>query len=287
MTVTFTVLACWQSEQRRCGSPEPGGGRSFRCFWRSSFSGFSAIRARHPQCSRTSRLPRRWARDRDGRDCYSRGPEAEGISIFLSVFDVHVNRAPIAGEITDISYHKGKFMNAMNPACAECNERNVVTMRGEGIEIVFKQIAGLLARRIVFPGKVGDRVERGQRVGMIKFGSRTDLILPGDAEIQVKVGQRVKGRLQHHCGYGRGIASPALPATGSAEPRPIFGPQVTARGMCVDAKRGGAGKAKGPQTSRHVPASVPVHDGQYRGGLFRNHTAVRRHHRANGRAHSA
>jgi len=120
------------------------------------------------------------------------GPR-QRVSIFLSVFDVHVNRAPIAGELIDVSYHKGQFVNAMNPACAERNERNIVTMRGEGIEIVFKQIAGLLARRIVFPLKVGDRVERGQRVGMIKFGSRTDIILPGDAEIQVRVGERVKG----------------------------------------------------------------------------------------------
>lgn len=115
------------------------------------------------------------------------------VSIFLSVFDVHVNRTPIAGEIVDIQYHKGQYMNAMNPACAECNERNVVTVRGEGIEIVFKQIAGLLARRIVFPHKVGDRVERGQRVGLIKFGSRTDIILPAEAELKVKTGQRVKG----------------------------------------------------------------------------------------------
>jgi phosphatidylserine decarboxylase len=120
------------------------------------------------------------------------GPR-QRVSIFLSVFDVHVNRAPIAGELTDISYHKGQFVNAMNPACAECNERNIVTMRGEGIEIVFKQIAGLLARRIVFPMKVGDRVERGQRVGMIKFGSRTDIVMPADAVIRVKVGDRVKG----------------------------------------------------------------------------------------------
>lgn len=115
------------------------------------------------------------------------------ISIFLNVFDVHVNRAPIAGELRSIQYFKGQYLNAMNPACAEVNERNVVTMRGEGIEITFKQIAGLLARRIVFPLKEGDRVERGQRVGLIKFGSRTDIVMPGEAEFRVKVGQRVKG----------------------------------------------------------------------------------------------
>jgi phosphatidylserine decarboxylase len=119
--------------------------------------------------------------------------ERQRVSIFLNVFDVHVNRAPIAGTITSADYQKGKFINAMNPACSEVNERNVVVLTGEGIEIIFKQIAGLLARRIVFPFKIGDQVERGQRVGMMKFGSRTDVILPGDAKIQVKVGQRVKG----------------------------------------------------------------------------------------------
>ena len=119
--------------------------------------------------------------------------ERKRVSIFLNVFDVHVNRAPIAATIASVDYQKGKYINAMNPACSDVNERNIVIMRGEGIEIVFKQIAGLLARRIVFPFKVGDRVERGQRVGMMKFGSRTDIVIPGDAEIQVKVGQRVKG----------------------------------------------------------------------------------------------
>ena len=119
--------------------------------------------------------------------------ERQRVSIFLNVFDVHVNRAPIAGTIADVNYQKGKFHNAMNPVCADVNERNIVVLRGEGIEIVFKQIAGLLARRIVFPFKAGDRVERGQRVGMMKFGSRTDIVMPGDAELQVRVGQRVKG----------------------------------------------------------------------------------------------
>ncbi|MFP5236614.1 MAG: phosphatidylserine decarboxylase family protein [Acidobacteriota bacterium] len=136
------------------------------------------------------------------------GPR-QRVSIFLSVFDVHVNRAPIAGVLTSVSYHHGKFMNAMNPACAEQNERNVVTMRGEGIEIVFSQIAGLLARRIVFPFREGDRVERGQRVGLIKFGSRTDLVMPADAELQVKVGQRVKGGASVIAVMGQGSAADA------------------------------------------------------------------------------
>ena len=120
------------------------------------------------------------------------GPR-QRISIFLNVFDVHVNRTPIAGQITSVRYQSGKFLNAMNQNCAESNEQNIVTVRGEGMEIVFKQIAGLIARRIVFNLREGDRVERGQRVGMIKFGSRTDVILPAEAEIRVKTGQRVKG----------------------------------------------------------------------------------------------
>ncbi len=115
------------------------------------------------------------------------------ISIFLSVFDVHVNRSPICGVITSVRYQRGKFLNAMNPASADQNEQNIVTVRGEGIEVTFKQIAGLLARRIVFNYAEGDSVERGQRVGLIKFGSRVDVLLPGEAILQVKPGQRVKG----------------------------------------------------------------------------------------------
>src|SRR3569833_2219235 len=120
------------------------------------------------------------------------GPR-QRISIFLNVFDVHVNRTPIAGKISAVRYQTGKFLNAMNQECAERNEQNIVTVRGEGIEIVFKQIAGLIARRIVFNYREGDKLERGQRVGLIKFGSRTDVILPAEADIRVKTGERVKG----------------------------------------------------------------------------------------------
>ena len=119
--------------------------------------------------------------------------ERQRISIFLSVFDVHVNRAPIGGTLSDVRYQKGKYLNAMNPDSAVSNEQNVVTVSGEGVEVTFKQIAGLLARRIVFNFKAGDRVERGQRVGLIKFGSRVDVVIPAEAEVQVKVGQRVRG----------------------------------------------------------------------------------------------
>jgi phosphatidylserine decarboxylase len=119
--------------------------------------------------------------------------DRQRISIFLSVFDVHVNRAPIAGVLSEVRYQKGKYLNAMNPASAASNEQNIVTVRGEGVEVTFKQIAGLLARRIVFNYRLGDRVERGQRVGLIKFGSRVDVVVPAEAELQVKPGQRVRG----------------------------------------------------------------------------------------------
>lgn len=115
------------------------------------------------------------------------------ISIFLSVFDVHVNRSPIAGFVREVRYQRGKFLNAMNQAAAEQNEQNIVSVEGDGQTVVFKQIAGLLARRIVFNPKVGDRVERGQRVGLIKFGSRVDVVLDASAALQVKVGDRVRG----------------------------------------------------------------------------------------------
>lgn len=115
------------------------------------------------------------------------------VSIFLSVFDVHVNRSPVAGVVSDVRYQRGKFLNAMNMASAEENEQNIVTVEGEGQKVVFKQIAGLLARRIVFTPKVGDRLQRGQRVGLIKFGSRVDLLVDASAKVNVKVGDRVKG----------------------------------------------------------------------------------------------
>lgn len=115
------------------------------------------------------------------------------VSIFLNVFNVHVNRAPIAGVVRDVRYQRGRYLNAMNAASAEHNEQNVVTMEGDGQRVVFKQIAGLLARRIVFHAKVGDRLGRGQRVGLIKFGSRVDVLMDSLAKVQVKVGDHVKG----------------------------------------------------------------------------------------------
>ena len=121
------------------------------------------------------------------------GTNSLRISIFLNVFNVHVNRSPIAGVIREVRYQRGKFMNAMAAASAEHNEQNIVTVEGEGQKIVFKQIAGLLARRIVFTKKVGQQVARGERVGLIKFGSRVDVLLDPSAKVQLKVGDNVKG----------------------------------------------------------------------------------------------
>jgi phosphatidylserine decarboxylase len=115
------------------------------------------------------------------------------LSIFLNVFDVHVNRAPVAGTVKAVEHREGSFLNAMKPESVLMNEQTLVVIDAGGYEVSYKQIAGLLARRIVCAVKVGDRLERGQRVGMIKFGSRVDVLLPADAVPQVKTGTRVRG----------------------------------------------------------------------------------------------
>ncbi|MGI9103573.1 MAG: phosphatidylserine decarboxylase [Terriglobales bacterium] len=115
------------------------------------------------------------------------------ISIFLSVFDVHVNRSPIGGIIRDVQYRKGQFKNALGAECAQCNEQNIVTVEDGATTVIFKQIAGLIARRIIFTKRVGDPVARGERIGLIKFGSRVDVIFDPAAAVQVKVGQHVAG----------------------------------------------------------------------------------------------
>lgn len=123
-------------------------------------------------------------------------PEGETLrlSIFLNVFNVHVNRSPISGLLREVRYQEGEFLNAMNPASAEKNEQNLAVIEAdEGYTVAFKQIAGLLARRIVFNPTPGARLERGQRIGLIKFGSRVDVLLPGNAKLQVKKGDHVKG----------------------------------------------------------------------------------------------
>ncbi len=121
-------------------------------------------------------------------------PESAGrtrVSIFLNVFDVHVNRSPVGGVITDICYQKGKFVNAALAASSTENEMNTLTVSSNGSTVVFKQIAGLIARRIVCRVKVGDRVEAGQRIGMIKFGSRCDVIFGPEWKPEVTPGMRV------------------------------------------------------------------------------------------------
>ena len=115
------------------------------------------------------------------------------ITIFLNVFDVHVNRTPVGGTVTLVEYREGQFLNAMNAESAVHNEQTLITIDAGGYEVSFKQIAGLLARRIICNLQAGDQVERGQRMGLIKFGSRTDVLLPATAELRVKPGMRVKG----------------------------------------------------------------------------------------------
>jgi phosphatidylserine decarboxylase len=114
------------------------------------------------------------------------------ISIFLSIFDVHVNRSPIEGTITDVSYRRGKFLVANKEEASFQNEQNTITVEGDGTQVVFKQIAGIVARRIVFRKKAGDRVNKGERVGHIQFGSRLDLLLGPEWSIMVKEGQHVR-----------------------------------------------------------------------------------------------
>jgi phosphatidylserine decarboxylase len=115
------------------------------------------------------------------------------VSIFLSPFDVHINRSPIAGTVVDVTYTKGLFKIATSESASLVNEQNAITVKGEEMTVVCKQIAGVLARRIVCWKRAGDVLELGERFGLIKFSSRTDLVLPSEVEILVKPGDRVRG----------------------------------------------------------------------------------------------
>jgi phosphatidylserine decarboxylase len=115
------------------------------------------------------------------------------ISIFLSPLDVHINRAPIPGKIVDVVYSPGKFLMATNEKASAVNEQNALTIQGEKITVVCKQIAGILARRIVCWKHTGDRLNLGERFGMIKFSSRTDVLLPANVKVTVAEGDRVRG----------------------------------------------------------------------------------------------
>jgi phosphatidylserine decarboxylase len=121
------------------------------------------------------------------------GRPGKRVSIFLAVWNVHVNRSPAAGTITKMEYRPGKFLAAMRERASMENEQNVFTLSTEAGEMVFKQIAGLIARRVVSWKKAGDKVARGERIGLVRFGSRVDVWVPKEAEILVKLGENVKG----------------------------------------------------------------------------------------------
>lgn len=115
------------------------------------------------------------------------------ISIFLNIFDVHVNRSPISGELERFEYRRGKFRAAFEDEASIVNEQNVLTIRGDRAHVVVKQIAGLIARRVVCWKKQGQRMEKGELIGLIRFGSRVDISLPKEFRPHVEVGDRVKG----------------------------------------------------------------------------------------------
>ncbi len=115
------------------------------------------------------------------------------VSVFLSPVDVHINRAPIAGKVIKVELFQGKKAPATSNEASQTNERNAMTIQGEKMTVVSTQIVGILARRIVCWSKAGDNLELGEKYGLIKFGSRTDLLMPKNVEILIKVGDRVVG----------------------------------------------------------------------------------------------
>ena len=118
---------------------------------------------------------------------------AQQVSIFLSPLDVHVNRSPIAGEVVGVEYRSGAFLPAYRADASELNERTTVTIQGDGMRVAVRQIAGVLARRVVCRARPGDRLAAGERFGIIKFGSRADVVLPHEVRISVRPGDRVRG----------------------------------------------------------------------------------------------
>jgi phosphatidylserine decarboxylase len=115
------------------------------------------------------------------------------MSIFLSPFDVHVNRAPLAALVQDVEYKSGRFLAAYRPEASEANERCTLALEGDSARVTVRQIAGVLARRIVCRVRRGDKLAAGERFGLIRFGSRTDLIVPRAVQVRVRIGDRVKG----------------------------------------------------------------------------------------------
>lgn len=120
-------------------------------------------------------------------------PSGTLVSIFLSVFDVHINRSPIAGTVVDVRYQPGKFLPAFRAGVSDLNEQNVVTLQVAASRVIIKQIAGILARRIVCYVKSGDKLNTGQRFGLIRFGSRVDILIPPEFAVCARLGQRVRG----------------------------------------------------------------------------------------------
>ncbi len=118
------------------------------------------------------------------------------VSVFMSVWNVHINRFPVSGKIKYLKYHEGNYLLARNPKSSEKNERTTVVIETQnGIEIMYRQIAGIMARRIVYYAEEGKSVKQSEESGFIKFGSRVDIFLPTDSEIKVKTGDKVKGSI--------------------------------------------------------------------------------------------
>jgi len=115
------------------------------------------------------------------------------LCIFLNIFNVHVNRAPISGSVTNFEYKRGKFKVAFDEEASRVNEQNIVSFSGTDLSIVVKQVAGLIARRVICWKKPGDAVERGELFGLIRFGSRVDMVMPSSVNIRVNVGDKVRG----------------------------------------------------------------------------------------------
>ncbi|MGH9677390.1 MAG: phosphatidylserine decarboxylase family protein [Candidatus Acidiferrum sp.] len=141
------------------------------------------------------------------------GRPGKRVSIFLAIWNVHVNRSPAAGKITRMEYRPGKFLAAMKERASFENEQNVFRLSTDAGEMIFKQIAGLIARRVVSWKKAGDTVACGERIGLVRFGSRVDVWLPREAEILVKLGDNVKGGSSM---LARWIANPAAKETRGA-----------------------------------------------------------------------
>jgi phosphatidylserine decarboxylase len=140
-------------------------------------------------------------------------PAGTVVSIFLSVFDVHINRAPVAGIVEDIHYQPGKFLPAFRAEASVINEQNNVTFQAGGTRVIVKQIAGILARRIVCRVRIGDQVSAGERFGLIRFGSRVDILIPHNFTVHARLGQHIRGGASILASH----QSPSTPSAHAAE----------------------------------------------------------------------